>query len=215
MPLRRAGSVILLMLTACGSSSAASDLSATGPATPHPAATCGPHSAKTLAASQLARVDSIGGQVYGCAVGATHRHRLGASIRTLREDRVGPVAIAGKVVAYGLSSFGVDTVSSLVIVRDLGNGQQLRAAAPTNRILPESFTSVDSIVVKADGATAWISQTSSVIRSGSPVTQVWRADAPGQSLLDSGGAIDARSLRRSGSTISWRDGSKVRSARLR
>ena len=127
---------------------------------------------------------------------------------------MGPVAVAGKDVAYGLSSFGVDTVSSQVIVRDLGTGQQLRAAAPTNRILPESFTSVDSIVVKADGATAWISQTSSVIRHGSPVVQVWRADARGQSLLDSGGSIDARSLRRSGSIVSWRNGSKVRSATL-
>ena len=140
---------------------------------------------------------------------------LGAAARTLREDRVGPVAVSGTDAAYGLTSFGIDTISSEVVVRNLAGGHRLHRAAASAVVAPESFQSVDSIVVRADGAVAWISRSSSIVEHRSPALQVWRIDARGQSLLDSGGSIVGGSLARSGSLVSWRNGPATRTATLR
>ncbi len=107
-------------------------------------------------------------------------------------------------------------ISSQVMVRSLADGKQLHAApAITTTHLPESFVSVDSIVVKADGAVAWIAQTSSVVSHGTVVLEVHRIDARGQSLLAAGHSIRPRSLKLSGSTVSWRVGSATHTAVLR
>jgi hypothetical protein len=124
--------------------------------------------------------------------------------------------VAGQYAAYGLTNFGVDTVLAQVIVRNLADGKKAHAApAITSTHLPESFDSVDSIVVRSDGAAAWIAQVSSVIGHGSAVFEVHRADARGQSLLDASRSIGPRSLQLDGSTLSWRDGGRTRSATLR
>jgi hypothetical protein len=125
------------------------------------------------------------------------------------------VAVAGSFAAYALTSFGVDTVTTVVVVRNLSSGKRLRDVAATTKVLPESFQTVDGIVVKADGAVAWISSVSSVFSHGSATVEVHRADSRGATLLDSGRAIDPRSLRLSGATLSWRDGSSARKATLR
>jgi hypothetical protein len=189
MRLRCAAYAVLLALAACGPSSAASGAHADGARS----ASCGPHGARTLAASHHARVYALGAEVYGCAVGSVRHYRLGASRRTLRGGRVGPVAVAGRDAAYAISSFGVDTVSAQVIVRNLATGRRLRHAPATSRVLVESFQAVDSIVVKADGAVAWISAEESVI-SPSRYLEVHRIDARGRAVLDSGSAIGGRSL---------------------
>lgn len=211
MRFRCAAYVLLVALAACGSSSAASGGSSSGTG----ATACGQSAAQTVAAGRLARVYVVHGEVYGCAVGRHRSFRLGASSRSIRSQRVGPVAVAGENAAYGLTSFGVDTVSALLIVRNLADGQQLHMAPASDRVLPESFQSVESIVVDARGAVAWISRTSSVIGRATAVFQVWRIDSRGQSLLDSGRSIDGSSLRRSGTLLTWRDGSRIRSATLR
>lgn len=202
-------------LTACGSTSAASDASSTGtrPGPPR-AAGCGPRDAETLAASRWARVYVFHRGVYGCAIGHGGSYRLGAAMRSIREGRVGPVAVAGWDAAYGLSAFGVDTVSAQVIVHDLRSGRRLRALAASTKVLPESLEAVQSIVVKPDGAVAWISQTMSVIGRASAALEVHRADVRGTSLLDSGRSILARSLRLRGSRLTWRDGPTTRAATL-
>jgi hypothetical protein len=198
--------ILLVVLGACGSSSAASEQSATS-------VTCGPGGAKTLAASPQARVYLKNGAVCGCGVGGPS-YRLGAGGRMIREGRVGPVAVGGKDAAYGLSRFGVDTVSAEVIVRNLADGRLVHEGAATSRILVESFQSVDSIVVKPDGAVAWISEVGSVI-SRNRYVEVHRIDGRGAALLNSGSRIVGRSLRLHGSTVTWREGSATRSATLR
>jgi hypothetical protein len=156
-----------------------------------------------------------GGDVYGCSTAGGRSYRLGAAARTIRQGRAGPIALAGVDVAYGLTEFGVDTVSAQVIVRNLRSGAQLRREPATTRALGvEFFQSVAAVVVKPDGAVAWIGQGGSVTHAGSGEIEVNRADAHGRALLDSGNGIDTRSLRLHGSTASWRHGGVTRSATL-
>jgi hypothetical protein len=212
MRLRCTAYVLLVALTACGSSSAASD--ATSTANAH-LGTCGPRHATTLASSRSARVYAVHGQVYGCAFGHRRTYLLGASARSIREDRVSTIAVAKTVAGYATTRFGVDTVSSAVVVRDLRSGRQLRALPASTSIRVESFQVVESLVVKSDGAVAWISEVSSIIGRGSAQLEVQRADAGGHAVLESGRSIRTRSLRLRGSTLTWRDGSGTRSATLR
>jgi hypothetical protein len=207
--------VFAVSVAACGSSSAAPQTPASSQGS-GAAARCGPAGARTLAASGLARVYSLRGSVYGCSVKGRKSYRLGHASRSIREGRVGPVAVAGEDAAYGLTQYGVDTVSAGVIVRRLRDGKQLRGLAATSKALgPESFASVDSIVVNRTGAVAWIAQGGSVISGHPSDVEVDRADARGHSVLDSGAGIGGRSLRLRDSTISWRDGAATRSATLR
>jgi hypothetical protein len=205
--------ILVVLLAACGTSSAASEGSATS-ATTHRPDTCGPRAARTLAAGAQARIYLSNGEVYGCAVGAGHSYRLGTGRPLIREGRVGVIAVAGRYAAYGLSSFGVDMVSARVIVRNLANGAFVHDAPATTRILVESFQSVDSIVVKPDGATAWIAAVASVV-SRNRYLEVHRVDARGTALLYSRPGIVSRSLTLHGSTVTWRNGSTSRSATLR
>lgn len=128
---------------------------------------------------------------------------------------MGPIALAGQDAAYGLASYGVDTVSASVIVRRLSDGEQLRSAPATRKpVGPEFMQSVAAVVVKPDGAVAWIGEGGSVISGRTRDIEVGRADARGVALLDSGTGIDARSLRLQGSSVTWRHSGQTRSASL-
>lgn len=176
---------------------------------------CGPRAANTLRSDPRARIYEAQGQVYGCARDERRSYRLGAAARTIHEGRVGPVALTGTTVAYGLASYGVDTGSSQVVVRRLTDGRQLKAdPAITGPVGVESYSSVTAIVVKSDGAVAWIAGAKSIVGRGAH-SEVHRDDRGGRSLLDSGTRIGARSLRLRGSQLRWRDGPATRSATLR
>jgi hypothetical protein len=124
------------------------------------------------------------------------------------------VALAGTTVAYGLETCGVDTGSSEVIVRRLTDGRTLKTvAATTGPQAPESYQLVGSVVVKRDGALAWIGVDDSFIRHSQEV-EVHRVDRRGEAELDSGAAIEHGSLRLHGSTLTWRDGAATKSATL-
>ena len=198
----------LIALAACGSSLG----KAPGGSA---AASCGPARAKTLAVDQTARVYESGGNVYGCSTASRRSYRLGASARSIREGRAGPIALAGTDVAYGYTVYGVDTVSAQVRVRDLATGKQLRSEPATTAPARVEFReSVDSVVVRSDGAVAWIGESGSVI-SGPTTTEVDRADARGLAKVDSGSGIDVHSLRLHGATVTWRHGGRSRSASLK
>lgn len=216
-----------MMIVACGSSRAAStNRVSSGTASTHAASSraastraarrCGPSSAKTLVADAVARIYERGGQVFGCAQGAPRSYLLGSSSRSPRQSRAGPVALAGRVAAYGLSSYGVDTVSAAVVVRRLSDGKQLRDdGAVTRPSGPESFDAVERVVLKRDGSIAWTASARSVISEHVSELEVNRDDARGRALLDSGPRIATGSLRLRGSRLTWRDGSATRSATLR
>jgi hypothetical protein len=197
----------LIALAACGSSLGKAPAGSA-------AASCGPAAAKTLAVDRTARVYESAGEVYGCATASRRSYRLGASARSIREGRAGPIALAGTDVAYGYTVYGVDTISAQVLVRDLTTGKQLRSEPATTAPARVEFVeSVDSVVVKPDGAVAWIGESGSV--TGGPTnTEVDRADARGLAKLDSGGSIDVHSLRLHGGTVTWRHSGNSRSASL-
>lgn len=130
------------------------------------------------------------------------------------QPRVGKVALAGVDAAYSETSFGVDTASTTVTVRRLDSGGTVRSlAAMTQPLGPESFQSIDSLVVKADGSVAWIAVAASIVRHSKQI-EVDRADRRGEARLDTGRWVAAASLRLSGSTLSWRNGSATRTATL-
>lgn len=165
--------------------------------------------------SDRARVYQAGNAVYGCAAPGGRSLRLGNATRTIDEMRAGPVAVAGVLAAYGLTSFGVDTIRAEVVVRRLTDGRQLQTFAATKATGAESFQSVGSVVVKPDGSVAWIAHVSS-IGARAQATEVHSALAGGPDVvLASGSGIDLYSLRLRGSTLSWREDGLTRRATLR
>jgi len=218
MRLRCGIGTLAIALAACGSSSAAPG-SVSAPSTStashqSSAVVCGLRGAPTLTATRLARVYEHRGAVYGCAMSGGRSYLLGGSRNCIATPLVQAVALAGQLAAYGVERCGVDTGSAQVIVRRLSDGQQLReSSAITGQVGPESHQSVDSVVLRADGAVAWIVQADSIIRHSSEV-EVNRADRRGEAQLDSGPEIAPRSLRLRGSTVTWAHSGSVRSATL-
>lgn len=204
---------LLAFLASCGSSSATS--TPAHPTTVGGGGTCGPVKATTLASSAQARVYSLNQTVFGCSVAQGRSFRLGHATRSIRESRVGPVAVAGDLAAYAVTRFGVDTVMADVVVRRLTDGALLRDRSATSRVGPESFQSVGSVVLKADGAVAWIGSQTSIIGRGRGIIQVHAASGSSDAVLDSGAGIDPSSLRVNGSTLTWRHGGLTRHATLR
>ncbi len=160
-----------------------------------------------------ARVYEQAGSVYGCASGIGGSHRLGSSGFTLRGPRIEMARVAGRIAAYGMSSPGVDTGYATVEVRRLSDGRLLARRPATTTAGVEGFESVDAIVVRSDGAVAWIATARSI---GSPrfVRQLQALDRRGLRLLDAGRALVPTSLRLRGSTLSWRHGASIRTAPL-
>lgn len=187
------------------------------PSTGPPATTtaCGPASATTLAANGRVRVYVLHQVVYGCSAARKRSFRLGHGTRSLAESSVGPVAVAGDLTAYGLRNFGVDTVISSVVVRRLTDGAQLKELAATHARGAESFQSIGSVVVRPDGAVAWIGTQHSIAGGRGTVLEVHASSTAGDRVLESGSAIDATSLRLRGTTLTWVDGGVTRHATLR
>ncbi len=176
---------------------------------------CGPAGAHTLAADSSARVYSRRGAVYGCAQGGPRSYRLGAAARSLSEGRAGPIALAGVEAAYGLTSYGVDTVTAEVVVRRLSDGRVMRRhAAITGSVGAESAEQVAEIVVKPDGSVAWIANDSSIPSSGHTASEVEKSDRGPGTLLDKEPS-GLHELRLTGSHLTWRYRSATRSATLR
>jgi hypothetical protein len=177
-------------------------------------AVCGPASARTLAGDAMARVYVAGGGAYGCVAGATRSHRLGSTGVSIGAARIETVRVSGSIAAYGLRTSGVDTGYATVTLRRLTTGRVLAQHPATTRIGVEGFQSVDSLVLKADGAVAWIATARSIGRPNF-VRQIQRLDDRGLRVLDFGPQVDAASLVLHGSTLSWKHGTAVRTARLR
>jgi hypothetical protein len=203
---------LALLLAACGGAAAGSS-TASGPPG---GSRCGPAGTKTLAASRLARVYSSHGVVYGCSMTGTRSYRLGdATIFRPGDPRVGQVAVAGEIAAFALTEFGIDTGSAQVTVTRLRDGKLLRSVRATTRPLGvEATQSVVSIVVKADGAVAWIGEGHSIINHHNDDVEVHAFDRQRDRLLDSGKGVDPTSLRLHGSKLTWKDSGDPRSATL-
>jgi hypothetical protein len=197
----------LWMLASCSSSTAA-------PASATVHANCAPVGARTIAIGSRAEVYSRSHAVYGCATGGGH-YRLGGVGRCVGSHVVEAVALTARVVAYALSSCGVDMSTTEVIVRRLTDGAKLSSnAAVTHLTGPESIQSVNAIVVSPAGRAAWIGTSHSII-GHRKTTEVLAQTAGGVRLLDSDAGIRPSSLRLTGARLTWTDSSGARSAILR
>jgi hypothetical protein len=177
--------------------------------------TCGDSHGHTLVQNGSARVYTLHGGVYACASPNGVVYHLGSSSVCVGTRRAAPVALAGRLVAYGLESCGVDTGSTEVVVRSLTTGKRLHTdPSATGPRGAESFQSVTSLVVKRDGSDAWISITNSLGGHGSAI-EVHAHSLSGFTLLDSGIGVDPSSLRLKRSMLSWIHSGQRRSAQLR
>ena len=190
---------------------AAAVAAAVGCAAPAGAAgQCHPSGARIMASDQRIDVYSLGSSVYGCVKSSGKTIRLGSSQLCIATTLVDRAAVGGDLTAYGAERCGVDTGSASVSVLRLSDGKQLHSfAAVIGPIGPESYQSVNSLVVKSGGAVAWIATARSIVGHGTRI----EVHANGH-LLDSGAGIVGSSLRLRGSTLTWRHGTATRSATL-
>ncbi|MEA2161510.1 MAG: hypothetical protein QOD66_3890 [Solirubrobacteraceae bacterium] len=202
-----------MVLASAALSACAGAAALAGSSVAHGGTPCGPAAARTLASGPHARVYASRGVVFGCAAGGARSFRLGGTGSCIGSDRVGPVVVAGEIAAFASERCGIDTGFTLVVVRDLRDGKRLSASAAASSPGPESFTSVNSLVARSDGAVAWIAGASSI---GNHMTnvEVHRVDRRGQALLDAGRTIARGSLRLRRSRLTWTHGGQLRSATL-
>jgi hypothetical protein len=204
------------LVVLAGAGSAAASSVGVGPRAAATVARCGPAAARALASSGVARVYASNGVVYGCSVHGSGSYRLGVSTPSIGELRVGRVAIAGEITAYALIRSGVDTVIADVVVTRLTDGTLLRSASAITRALgPELLESVGSVVVKGDGAVAWIAAAESIARPGGADVEVHKIEQKRDVLLARGAGIAPASLRLKRSRLTWRQGGRTFSAALR
>ncbi len=189
------------------------------PAGRSPKPVCGPADAKTLVQGRRARVYVVGtrleradGGAYGYACLARTRGRvllegvgcLGSSsgCRTL-----GPVAVAGRFVAYASQTYGGaygDEHFALVVL-DL---RTRKVRYETHEGIPaEVQAGISDVVIRPTGAAAWL-----WTRGGTPV--VSRTPGCGPTTLAEGDDINPAALWRNGRRVFWRQAGQDRSAAL-
>lgn len=178
---------------------------------------CRPSGSRTLATDHGARAFSWHGSVYGCVDSTGQLRKLGgAGFCNLPAGHVAPVSLAGDLVAYGVESCGVDTGSAAVVVRNLATGRRLvDVPAMTRSLGPESYASVEALVLRRNGAVGWIAGGQSIVTHRPRSYEVHRYEGGKGSLLESGTAISPSSLQLAGSQMTWQDAGVTRSAGLR
>lgn len=152
--------------------------------------------------------------VYGCSAATGRRTALGQTGFRVGTARLGLVRLAGGYVAFSARSSGIDTGRTTVNVVRLSNGHLITSAPATQHVAVEAFSSAPSLVVRSDGSVAWIGVITSVMHSKGYL-EVHKVDRTGAKMLDQGATIVANSLRLRGGHLSWQNGSRTRSAKLR
>ena len=182
---------------------------------------CRPSGSQTIAEDHAGRVftTTVSGvtSTYGCLFrlgriwpldSAGHDLHSRVDSRTLR--------LRSPWIGYAQRFMGVDTVSSVVVVTDLRTGRTEHRHAATSEVPgPESVVSVADIALQGDGDVAWTGAADSIVGHGTPVREVERIDRRGFAVLESGADIALRSLKLTGSRLSWMAGGTRHSDRLR
>ncbi|MGO9762758.1 MAG: hypothetical protein ACLP1Q_16010 [Solirubrobacteraceae bacterium] len=165
--------------------------------------------------------------VYGCVYRTKRSHFL-ESVPEATGTPVGGhglrlATLAGTMVAYEVAGGGPGGSYAYVVVSDLATGKVVHREPTGTPAHPEpprtengltvhrvGIGPATAIVVKSDGAVAWIVQTPR--EDGS--YQVHAVDKTGSRLLASGPDIDPSSLALAGSTLYWTEDGKPMSATL-
>lgn len=179
---------------------------------------CRAQRAKTLARGRLGRVFeqqklSAGSQffphVFACLFEANKRFELG---RNWDDELVELPRLAGPYVAWASVGCGIDGCDSSISITDLRDGRLVDAGNAACGAEPAPTSGVSDLEPKDNGAVAWIASVPAP--PGQARILVCAVDPLGGRLLDSGAAIELRSLELSGSTLTWRNGSVLQSATL-
>jgi hypothetical protein len=155
----------------------------------------------------------------GCVYGHTRWFDVGGRSECIGGGGCGGtrnVTLAGPIVARESGFVGTVRGSEwIVVVEDLRHGKVLHKV-PTGmsqtgnpKVVGAGLTS--AIVVKSDGAVAWINE--HLVAAGTEY-EVHALDKSGEHLLASGTDIGRRSLALAGSTLYWTQGGKPHSATL-
>jgi hypothetical protein len=170
----------------------------------------GPHTI-TIAHSAHARIFEYepNGNDYACLYSNGHARYLSPSEHF--EYRL--ARFAGTYVAYVQNIMAIDDHVGVMNLRTgrLHNYQEVRPIE--NSLCPQ----VDSLVLKRDGAVAWIATNfagGGCVNPPGPAFEVRRHDRRGLRTIDEGPGIVTTSLHLSASTLSWVKAGHVRSASL-
>jgi hypothetical protein len=164
--------------------------------------------------------------IFGCTYGNRHTYYLGEQLPSAGTPGgimgITLETLSGSIVAYEGGYGDAGGAAWIVTVRNLRNGQILHKT-PTGPSPPPSppengeparqyvgIGPVKSIVVKSDGAVAWIVETG----NEGEYYQVRSLDKSGERLLASESDISPSSLAIAGSTLYWTQGGKPFSAAL-
>ena len=159
--------------------------------------------------------------VYGCLFSLGKRARL--------YDVAGDVTLAGRYVAYPQTSYEPDgTIYYLLTVYDLRRRRWHTISSAYVDVSHgnrdgEDSAEVTDVALKKNGSVAWIScapifgtpDQNDCFRDPDTPPEVWRTDRRGTKRLDASADLGLRSLKRRGSTITWRHGSTTRTAQLK
>jgi hypothetical protein len=161
-------------------------------------------------------------RVLGCVYGSKHSYWLGgppvsdADFSSERAD----FTIGGTFVAFEASTFrdfpgpNLPQSEQRVVVESLRTGRVLhRVPAGSSTHDRVGFGSITTLLVKSDGAAAWI------VGNGlgdvhSTAYEVAAVDGTGSRVLAESSEIEPKSLALAGSRLYWTQGSKVMSATL-
>lgn len=206
---------------------------------------CAPGHARLVAADAQAEVyianepyyevgthEQLGTEAFfrGCVYGSRRSFRLGPDFpgSPTTQDTTRHITLAGAVVAYSVEDVVGESVAEFyVIVRDLRTGRVL-ADVPSGVPLKKTgrydigVGGVEGLVVKSDGAVAWIAfdglRTTALERMTGQRREfycdLYALDKTGERLLASGIELAPASLALAGSTVYWTQGGKPFSALL-
>lgn len=177
---------------------------------------CASPRSSTIVANSAARVFSkrtrTGGErrFYLCSRTTGKKMFLGPRARDLDVESLSVFRLRGSTLAYARQYTRFRGGSSYqVYVRSARTGKVIRVVEAFDNQVPDRERALrdpvglTDLVVTEHGALAWIAR--NPFAAGS-TREVRKSDAAGDALLDSGSAIDLRSLTPRGTGVAWREG---------
>jgi hypothetical protein len=185
--------------------------------------TCPPAHTRAIAANAQAQVYEATKppQTFGCVYGSRHAYWLGGP--PVYDARGGSersdFTLGGTFVAFEASTFrdfpeGLPASEHRVVVENLRTGRVLyRVPAGVSSPARVGFGLVTTLLVKSDGAAAWIVGNT---EGDSPATtyEVGAVDGQGSRVLGESSEIEPHSLAIAGNSLHWTQGGKAMSTTL-
>lgn len=160
------------------------------------------------------------GRVVACHLRTGREVEIGVDLQSTDRSIVGPVALAGRFVAYSNAFRGRSGADIGILVRDVRTGRTVRSYGVREFVEPGDRDFVErtsDLVLRADGTAAWIFEVEERDDQGTTVRvryEVHRFMGREQVLLDSGTDVEPGSLALAGSRLYWMKGGQPRSVVL-